>query len=204
MNDGQLLERLRADMSRATAHRHLDPAAGERAFDAASSRRHTGPAGTRWGVAAAAAVVIAVVVGVAWLVPSGDRATAPPGATCNDVRTGPLPGWADSGFARGASAPYVLGEDGRIVAILFGTLHAPARGNPHNKVLWVARGGWAAPLVVQARLAGTGRTVTRVLPNGPGPSYLNLPAPGCWQLVLQWGAASDRLDLRYADWSRPH
>lgn len=203
MNDDQLLQRLRADMARATAGHHLDvEIAG--ALDAVSSTHRPKGTAVRWTAVAAAAVVVALVGVLVAVVPSGDGNTAPTGATCTDVHTGALPGWADRGFGRGASSPYVLGEDGRIVAILFGPLHAPARGNPHNKVLWVARGSWSAPLVVHARLAGTARTVTRVLPNGPGPSYLNLPAPGCWQLALQWGGASDRLDLHYADWSRPH
>jgi hypothetical protein len=53
------------------------------------------------------------------------------------------------------------------------------------------------PLVIRATLAGSTRTATVSLPDGPGPSYVNLPAPGCWTLRLSWGGHTDRLMLRY-------
>jgi hypothetical protein len=31
----------------------------------------------------------------------------------------------------------------------------------------------------------------------PGPSYVNLPAAGCWSLSLSWSGHHDRLELRY-------
>lgn len=42
-----------------------------------------------------------------------------------------------------------------------------------------------------------GRPVVRVVRGGPGPSYVNLPAPGCWRLTLRWSGRSDQLDLDY-------
>jgi hypothetical protein len=33
---------------------------------------------------------------------------------------------------------------------------------------------------------------------GPGPSGINLPAPGCWRLALRWSGRTDELDLQYA------
>jgi hypothetical protein len=35
------------------------------------------------------------------------------------------------------------------------------------------------------------------LPNGPGPSYVNMPEPGCWTLHLSWAGHTDQLSLRY-------
>ena len=37
----------------------------------------------------------------------------------------------------------------------------------------------------------------RVVPGGPGPSFLNLPAEGCWRLSLSWSGRRDVLDVRY-------
>jgi hypothetical protein len=41
------------------------------------------------------------------------------------------------------------------------------------------------------------RTATRSVPGGPGPSIINLPAPGCWTLHLTWSGHTDELKLRY-------
>jgi hypothetical protein len=35
------------------------------------------------------------------------------------------------------------------------------------------------------------------VPGGPGPSIINLPAPGCWTLHLSWSGHRDELKLRY-------
>jgi len=32
---------------------------------------------------------------------------------------------------------------------------------------------------------------------GPGPSIVDVPAPGCWRLTLSWSARRDSLDLQY-------
>jgi hypothetical protein len=42
-----------------------------------------------------------------------------------------------------------------------------------------------------------GRTATRTLQGGPGPSYVDLPGAGCWRLQLRWGGRRDVLDLAY-------
>ena len=80
---------------------------------------------------------------------------------------------------------HVMGLRGDIVAILWGgpesSLYAPPLPNVGNKVLWVSRlaGKPGAPLRVRAMLNGTHRTAALDLPD-VGPSYVNLPAPGCW------------------------
>jgi hypothetical protein len=113
----------------------------------------------------------------------------------------PLPVWARSGFNPPDTAmPHVMGAAGNIVAILWATrdaLHAPPLPNPHNKILWVSRFFSPGPMTIRATLAGSTRTATVHLPNGPGPSYVNMPAPGCWTLHLTWSGHTDQLSLRY-------
>jgi hypothetical protein len=42
------------------------------------------------------------------------------------------------------------------------------------------------------------RTRTAVsVPGGPGPSIIDLPAPGCWTLHLSWSGHTDKLKLHY-------
>jgi hypothetical protein len=112
----------------------------------------------------------------------------------------PLPAWARSGFTPpGIAMPHVMGAQGNIVAILWVTsdaLHAPALPDRANKILWVSRVS-SGPMTIRATLAGSTRTATVNLPNGPGPSYVDMPAPGCWTLHLSWGGHSDQLSLRY-------
>jgi hypothetical protein len=96
--------------------------------------------------------------------------------------------------------PHVMGAAGNIVAILWATpnaLHAPPLPDRANKILWVSRVSSSGPMTIRARLAGSTRTATVDLPDGPGPSYVNMPAPGCWTLHLSWGGHTDQLSLRY-------
>jgi hypothetical protein len=92
----------------------------------------------------------------------------------------------------------VLGADGRIVAILFnGVLSSPPTADRGNKILWVARDPWQGftDLVIRARDGD--EVVTRKVPGGPGPSGVDLPHPGCWQLSLSWADQHDSLPLAY-------
>ena len=115
----------------------------------------------------------------------------------------PLPVWARAGFNPPDQAmPHVLGAAGNIVAILWAprdALHSPPLPNTGNKILWVSRIPFAAPnpLVIRATLAGSTRTATASVPGGPGPSTIDLPAPGCWTFHLSWSGHSDELQLRY-------
>ncbi len=98
--------------------------------------------------------------------------------------------------------PHVTGEAGNIVAILWATrdaLHAPSLPDMGNKILWVSRIPLVAwnPLVIKATLAGSTRAATMSVPGGPGPSIINLPAPGCWTFHLSWSSHTDELKLRY-------
>jgi hypothetical protein len=115
----------------------------------------------------------------------------------------PLPVWARSGFhPANLAMPHVIGEAGNIVAILWAprdALHSPSLQGRNNKILWVSRIPFASPdpLVIKATLAGSTRTATVSVPGGPGPSIINLPAPGCWTLHLSWSGHTDELKLRY-------
>jgi hypothetical protein len=115
----------------------------------------------------------------------------------------PLPVWARSGFSPADLAmPHVMGEAGNIVAILWATrdaLHSPLLHDRNNKILWASRIPLAAPdpLIIRATLAGSTRTATVSVPGGPGPSIIDLPAPGCWTFHLSWSGHTDELQLRY-------
>ena len=116
-----------------------------------------------------------------------------------DVQRGVLPPWARAGFSDAEpKMPHVLGRSGEITAILFGDpLASPPRPDGANKVLWVPR---ETPLRY-TRLAITARqgdrTVKRTVDLGP--SYVNVPAPGCWRLTLKWRGHADTLDLAYTN-----
>ncbi len=168
----------------------------------------------RWGgMVAVAAVAAGVGIGTVLVTarpPSSDTEVVPAASTCPAPDAGVLPVWARGGFS--AARPrvsHVLGQDGRIVAILFGRmLHAPTSTGVSNKILWVATpstssaGGVVPPsdLVIAASLDGAAVTARRVVDGGPGPSIVDLPQPGCWHLDLTWGPTGefhDTVDLEY-------
>lgn len=122
----------------------------------------------------------------------------------SEIRIGVLPVWARAGFSEARPRmPYELGASGRIAAIPFGTLNSPPAATHTNKILWVShvlpRAGGSLRIRAQ-RMTGTtpaGAPVMRAVTGGPGPSIINLPAPGCWRLTLRWSGRTDQLDLQY-------
>lgn len=139
---------------------------------------------------------------------SAARASTAPAAAASNGCAGqppvsPLPVWARSGFSPPDQAmPHVMGEAGNIVAILWAdrdALHSPSLQDRRNKILWVSRIPFAAPnpLLIRATLPGGARTVTVSVPGGPGPSTIDVPAPGCWTFHLSWSGHTDQLKLRY-------
>jgi hypothetical protein len=97
--------------------------------------------------------------------------------------------------------PYVMGDRGDIVAILWSEhdpLVVPPAAERNNKILWVARVSSAGPLKMRARLTGSGASAARRVDGGPGPSVIDLPAPGCWSFDLTWGEQHDHVRLEYA------
>jgi hypothetical protein len=147
-------------------------------------------------------VLAAAVLAVA-LAPA--TAVASTRACHSAMRHGVLPSWARTGFSDPRPRmPHVLGRSGEIAAVVFGyPLLAPPAKTRANKILWVSRRPIKPPdkLRIRAqRMRGdrpVGKHVVRVIVGGPGPSYLNLPTPGCWRLGLQWSGRSDELDLDF-------
>lgn len=125
---------------------------------------------------------------------SDDRASW----TCPDPINVALPTWAREGFTHPTGpVPHLVGTDQAIVAVPFGWPlrdHQP-RGHD-NKILWIAKSG-AGPLHIVATEQATGATVTRELPNGPGPSIVDLPTAGCWRFTLSWSDQQDEVLIRY-------
>lgn len=135
--------------------------------------------------------------------PSAQANTAQANGCAGQPPVSPLPVWARSGFSPAAQAmPHVMGAAGSIVAILWAdrdALHSPALQDRNNKILWVSKVPPTAPnpLVITATLANATHPVTVSVPGGPGPSIINLPAPGCWTFHLTWSGHTDELKLRY-------
>jgi hypothetical protein len=150
-----------------------------------------------WAVAVLAALVAAAA-------PAWAGSSTPP-ACHSAVHHGVLPTWARTGFSDPRPRlPHVLGRSGEIAALIFGyPLRSPPLKDRGNKILWVSRRA-VKPLsdlrIRAQRMEGrrrVGHPVTRVVVGGPGPSGIDLPAPGCWRLTLRWSGRSDHLDLRY-------
>lgn len=144
--------------------------------------------------AAVAAVAVVVWFGVYPQTGPSLFAAAP---TCPAVvPAAVLPDWARGGFTEPEPVqPYVLGQRGEIVAILWPDLAAPPREGQNNKILWGARDRGPEPLTITARLGSA--TVTTTVQGGPGPSTIDVPGPGCWTFDLRWGTHQDTLVLPY-------
>ena len=147
-------------------------------------------------VAAAAACSAAARPSTTPAVP-GPAASSTAGCAA-DVAPAPLPGWARGRFSPPDQAvPFVVGERGTILGVLFGQpFSAPAAPDRGNKILWVTRDPHPdGPLTITAALDGA--TTTLEVPEGPGPSLVDLPTPGCWRLTLAWPDHTDRVAIAY-------
>jgi hypothetical protein len=116
------------------------------------------------------------------------------------VATAELPIWAQAGFSPPTETQrYVLGVNRNIVGVLFGyPLRSPAHSDRMNKILWVSRLATEGPLEIQARLAGSSRVASRQLADGPGPSIIDMPTPGCWIFDLSWSGHTDQVAVPYS------
>lgn len=158
----------------------------------------------RLPAAAAAAVIVVAAAGVVIAGYSRHDHLASPGsgaqsACAHAVVTSALPVWAQSGFAANALVnAHLTGASGNIIGVLFADhITAPARANEANKILWVSRlpVDPNQPLTIRARLDDSSAQVTRTIAGGPGPSTLDLPKPGCWNLTLSWSGHQDAVRL---------
>jgi hypothetical protein len=149
--------------------------------------------------------ILALAVAASGLTLGAAQAGTPPAVCAAHVKLGVLPVWARTGFSEARpKSRYVLGTSGRILAIPFGyPLVTPPYVNRNNKILWVSRlpPKPLSDLLIRAqRMEGSvsvGAPVSRFVPEGPGPSIIDLPAPGCWRMTLRWSGRVDTLDLRY-------
>jgi hypothetical protein len=195
MNDEPAIAALRRGMDAETHGHRLDPGLASTAWaDAYATRPHR----IRTGLAVAASV-IAVAGGAAALTLSrGEDSTTPPAgssACTGNISTATLPTWARAGFsAAGLHTPHVFGANRKIVGILFGELRAHQPAGTNNKILWVAKNG-DGTLHISAQLEGSETTTTRAV--NLGPSIVDLPAAGCWQMTLTWPGRSDTIAFRY-------
>jgi hypothetical protein len=130
----------------------------------------------------------------------GCAGAAPTPGCAADVAAAPLPGWARSGFQPpDQPVPYVTGGHGEIVGVLFGSpLSAPPAPDRNNKILWVPRDPAAAgPLTITATRADGAGTASQQVPDGPGPSTVDMPSAGCWRFALTWPGHSDQVLVAY-------
>lgn len=129
--------------------------------------------------------------------PSGS--VAPAGFVCAQPDVSPLPDWARAGFTPPDQAVgHLLSVERHIVAVPFGwPLREKQPEGRSNKILWVADRDDGGPLSIDARRQSDTETVHRDVADGPGPSIIDLPAPGCWQLDLSWPGGRDRIYLEY-------
>ena len=133
------------------------------------------------------------------LAPIFRRPRPQPGCAA-DVAPAQLPGWARSGFSPPDQPGPSSSANAAILGVLFGQpFTAPPAPDRGNKILWVTRDPHpAGPLTISAELGDTTATaVTREIPDGPGPSLVDLPAPGCWHLTLAWPGHTDRVPVAY-------
>lgn len=203
--DERTIQALRAAMAAATRDHQLDPMAAVGVLEHIKSARPAPPRRSReyLAIAAACLVVAGAAVGVYAVRGSGPRSShTPTGArsACDGaVVTSALPPWARDGFSPNAYVnPHVTGASGDIVGVLFtDPLRSPPASGISNKILWVAKNHGSGPLLIRAHREGSDQVVTRTVGGGPGPSIIDMPAPGCWQLTLTWSAHTDTTALPY-------
>lgn len=197
MTDEQTITELRRAANVAVRDHRLQPGFATAAWSAAHAPRRR--AGHRMAIAASVAGAVAAATALTVWGSSSEHPNPPgTGSACaGNVSTAALPSWARAGFSpAGFHTPHVISDHRQIIAVLFVELRVHQPTGTHNKILWVAEGGYR-PLHIRAQLQGTSRTVTSTLPNGPGPSYVNMPAAGCWQLSLTWSSYHDTIALQY-------
>jgi hypothetical protein len=131
------------------------------------------------------------------------------GLSCDHaITTGPLPAWAREGFTPpDVSVPQIRGVRGAILGVVFGNpLRAPNVVGHGNKILWITSptrmsASTSSPpdptLKIHATLNGSDLVADRSVAGGPGPSLVDMPAPGCWTFTLTWSGLVDELAVPY-------
>lgn len=206
-NDEQTIRALRQAMEAEGNSHRLGVGMADTVLDHVDAERLTPRRRRRGYLAIAAACLVVIATGaIAYAIRSsgshaGLTAAEDSGSACDGaVVTSALPTWARGGFSRGAYVePHITGSGGDIVGILFvNPLRAHQTPGTNNKILWVAKDPRSGPLVIRAHLEGSSRDVTRTVSGGPGPSIIDMPAPGCWKLTLMWSDHTETAALPYA------
>ena len=66
--------------------------------------------------------------------------------------------------------------------------------------MWVAdNASGSADLLINGELEGSTTTMQTTVPGGPGPSGVDVPAPGCWTFTLTYGTHHDVINIPYSD-----
>jgi hypothetical protein len=149
----------------------------------------------------ATSVIIVAMTAVSARAETATEATGA-GACDGAVKNERAPAWAQFAAPRSAT-PYIVGRGGRIIAFLFTQpVRAGNQTRPHNKILWVIAGANRnRTLRLQAQLVNS-RTIEHrryrsVDPSGRiFPTYLNLPAAGCWSLAATWDGQAAHAVIR--------
>jgi len=148
---------------------------------------------------------------------SPSAATPSPSATASAVAhaggcgptavvQGAIPQWLDDagGHNNPLGVPYAIAHPPLAAGFLFGDpLRAGHPENPANKILWVVRTPRTGPLTIDGHPLGAATPmIHEILPDnsGPGeiyPSYVDVPAAGCWQLDLRWANSRAQVELGY-------
>ena len=140
-----------------------------------------------------------VILGAIGLLAGCGGSGKPETTACGTVDRGVIPSWARTGFSEAEpKVPHIVGAGGQITAILFGDrLSSPPAKDRSNKILWVSKDVWQGVTDLRIRAVDGKDVVERTVPGGPGPSNIDLPHAGCWQLTLRWAGRHDTLSLRY-------
>lgn len=100
------------------------------------------------------------------------------------------PVWARAGFSNSSSdrwdVPWAFGGPPDTIAYLFATQLVAKGQRPDgsaNKIRWVAKDG--ADFLIRGHPLGSATPVVTVR-SPSGPSYVNVPTPGCWSFEVSW------------------
>ncbi len=160
----------------------------------------------RWAVLASTALSIAACGSSHHAARASDVIAGGCGRT--DVHRGHPPAWTASAFSDsspGFISNYSLSDGRNAAAVLFAFPLRPGNpSNPANKVLWIMRlPRNGSSLVIDLTPLGASRPHVRVVapddaePGEIYPSYVNVPAAGCWRATLRWARHTDTIDLLY-------
>src|SRR5579884_1033633 len=133
----------------------------------------------------------------------------PGGCGTTKLYRGPAPArTAQSNPPTDSALPYAVAADGIAIGFLFRyPLLAGHPTNPRNKILWIVRTPGSGLVVRATPLHAAAHAVTITLPDNTGaeiyPSYVDVPAAGCWHITLHWAGRTTRSTSPIGDSWRP-